>query len=628
MNLENNPEISTGVEAPSKSRTGNGEDAFIHHRLEELARSRPDFVALKNDATQYTFAAFDGLANHVARELRSRIPDREALIAVWSTEPALQLIFTFGVWKAGLTAVILDTRDTETRLHRVLDHAGVDAVIADTGSAREASRVAASATVLQIDPRGAAATAPDADVAPDAPALIVFTSGSEGEPRGVVRTHRGLLLESRYHGSELEMRSEDRVAQLLPLNFSSGLGKALTSVVRGATLCFYDILSQGLEPFYEWVQREGITVLPSPIAFFRRVLHHASRPDTLASCRYVVLGGDKVFRSDVENFRRVFPRECLLVHTYGTTECGVIARHVIRGDTTVADLVPLGTGVEDKEIRILSHGLREMPVDEMGQIAVLGSNLPPGYWKDPEATERKYKSSPDNDGRRMYLTGDVGKIGEDGQLYLYRRNDKQLKVRGYRVDLSEIEAVLNSDEHVVHAVVMTSEEEGNEPKIVAYVTLSGAPEEHKALTHALKQRTAGSLPTYMVPDEFVVLDIIPTTPGGKTDRRTLSAGSSSTARANKEESLTETEQKVIELWKQVFKKEDLALDDDILELGVKSLAGMEMCLLLARKFSIDVPYAQLTVSPTARGLAAFIDGQLAAMKEETLNRGTEMSNRG
>jgi acyl-coenzyme A synthetase/AMP-(fatty) acid ligase len=611
--MEKNLESTAGTDGSAQppDMTGIGDHELLHHRLEELAQIRPDSIALTRNATHYTFAEFDGLANHVARLLIGGTTSREAPIAVWSREPALQLILTFGIWKAGFAALVLDVRDKEPRLRWILDHAGVDAVVADTASAQEASLAGSATPVFRIDIRDTATTAPERELAPDAPALIIYTSGSEGQPKGVIRTHRGMLDVCRKTATRLEGDSTDRVAQLNPLNFSSGMKQALTAVLSGSRLCFYDVLSQGLGPLYDWFRREGITIIPSPIAFFRRVLQHAPDSDSLASCRCVVLGGERLFKRDVETFRRVFPDGCVLIYTYGSTECGGIAVHVIRDDTRVTDPVPVGAPEDGKEIRILSHGFRELRLKEVGLIAVLGSELPPGYWKDPQATEQRYRPSPDGDGRRMCITGDVGRIDEDGLLYLYRRSDKQLKVDGYRIDLSEIETALNSDENVAHAVVMTTEDEAGQSKVIAYVTLSSDSDDQQALTRELRRATATKLPAYMMPDQFIVLDVIPTTLRGKIDRQALSALPLSPERAGKEQALTATEQKVTEVWKRVFQREEVSLDDDILDLGVKSLPGMEMCLVLGKMFSIDVPYTQLTLSPTARQLAAFIESQLA-----------------
>jgi acyl-coenzyme A synthetase/AMP-(fatty) acid ligase len=327
----------------------------------------------------------------------------------------------------------------------------------------------------------------------------------------------------------------------------------------------------------------------------------------------VVVNGERLFKRDIHTFRRVFPKSCKLLYSYGATECGNISRHVIQEDTPVEDPIPVGRPPGDKELRFFRmkrEAYVELSAGEAGEIAVIGSNLSSSYWSDPEMTGRKYRPLPGDDGKRMYMTGDFGRIGKDGLLYLYNRNDRQLKIHGYRVDLSEIEAVLNNDEHVTHAVVVTAEDNSREPRLIAYVALSGDSGEQEVLLGRVKKAATTRLPSYMLPHQYVAIDVMPTTHRGKVDQQALTAMPLASER-EEEEIVSETEKIVIEAWGKIFERDHVSLDDDILELGVTSLLGMEMCLVLGRKFSIEVPYTQLASCPTPRQLSAFIDSKLA-----------------
>lgn len=590
----------------------------LQSRLEQLARNQPESTVLVRHATSCTCSSLDAHANHVGRELIRTSVQPRSVIAVWSADPVIQVMLTFGVWKAGLTAVILDVRDSKPRLRWMLESAGIDAVITEEESAREPSELTSTVPVLSIDPNGSAVTVPEADFAPDAPALITFTSGSEGRPQGVVKTHEELLRECRYHGSELGLNSTDRIVQLCPLNFFAGLKHALTTVLGGSPLYFYDVDSQGLAPFCDWSRQEGITVIPCTVAFLRRLLRHAPDPDSFARCRCVMVGGEKLYRRDIDAFRRVFPESCKLICVYGATECGAVAQHVISEDTPVADPVPAGAPAEGKEVRFFKmkrhRGYVEQPAGETGEIAVVDSSLTPGYWKGSGTNELKYRSSPEGDGKRMYMTGDFGRLGEDGLLYLHGRNDRQVKIRGYRVDLSEVEFALNHDENVAHAVVMTTEDNSRELRLVAYVALTGDSGDQQAALGKIENTAATNLPAYMVPDEFIVLDAMPKAHPGKGDARASSVAPSS-AEKRKDGGLSETEKEVLEIWKSVFKEKDISLDDDVLDLGVSSLLAMEMCLVLGNKFAIEVPYTQLVLSPTVREISVFIDTSLAEKQD-------------
>lgn len=169
-------------------------------------------------------------------------------------------------------------------------------------------------------------------------------------------------------------------------------------------------------------------------------------------------------------------------------------------------------------VRIIDRHGHDRPVGETGEIAVVGSNLPPGYWKDPDLTKTKYRILPGGDHQRMCLTGDMGSVDADGLLYLQGRKDAQLKIRGYRVDLGEIDAVLNSIEGVALAVVIEAESETWGKRLTAFVSFSGEP----ALNpKALRRKAAARLPGYMVPEKILVVDEIPFTSRGKVDKKAL-----------------------------------------------------------------------------------------------------------
>lgn len=491
---------------------------MLHHGLRQRAIARPDSLAVKRDSVEYSYGGLDALANRTARELLDRVGPGDSVIGILSPDPAEQLTVMFAVWKAGKTVVILDPSDPEARLQHIAKDAGADLLVAGEGWHPLASRLSANIMVPAPDPRCPGAAEVDTPRDPDHPALILYTSGSTGRPKGIVRTHANILVEVRHDSELYNVRESDRVSLIMPLHFGYGLKTSLMALLRGAALISYDVSTQGLAPFADWFYREKITLLNPPLSYFRTFLNTLTDDIDAGACRCVVLGGERLFKNDVEKFRRAFPRDCRLIYTYGATESGNIAAHVIQHDTPVSDPVPVGSPVQYVDVRVVDENGSDAPPGEAGEILVIGSNLPPGYWKNPALTRRKYRTLPGDAGERMCLTGDIGTIGEDGLLYLHGREDTQLKVQGYRVDLAELDTMLNSIEGVSHAVAIADDTGAGEKQLVAFVTLSGEP----ALDLAtLRKAVAARLPRYMLPDEMVVVEEMPFTSRGKVDKQAL-----------------------------------------------------------------------------------------------------------
>ena len=425
-----------------------------------------------------------------------------------------------------------------------------------------------------------------------------------------MRTHGNLLHEVRRESNQLGVTATDRMSLMMPLNFSAGLKYALTALLNGVTLISFNTLIKGIAPFSEWIENEGITILIPPVGYFRRFLDTIQNHRTFPACRCVILN-DKIYARDVEKFRRVYGPGCDLIYVFGSTETGGIANYRIDDTTLISDPIPVGSPVDGIEVRIVNAQGQRRPNGRTGEIVVIGSYLPPGYWKDSSLTEQKYKDvpgdEPGEEPRRMYFTGDTGSIGEDGLLYLYGRKDNQLKIRGYRVDMSEIESVLNNIRGVAHAVIMASENSNGEKELNAYVSLSGR---ESLNTTMLRELVAAKLPEYMLPN-MIIIDEMPTNSRGKVDRQELTTIEIPVNEEIGRKPETETERRLVELWESVFEINDVKPTDDILDLGVGSLQVMVMCLKANEIFSIDVPYSQILITPTIEEFSVYIETEVS-----------------
>lgn len=298
---------------------------MLHHGLQYRASVSPGSLALKLGTVEYSYGQLNSIANCAARELLDRIGQRDSLIAILSPDPALQLAVTFAVWKAGMTALILDPNEPQKRLKQIIDDSGANLLVTDKALSGSASRLSGDPMIFELsrsDP-----DADDVDVArdPQHAAVLVYTSGSTGRPKGVIRTHGNFLVEVRHDTAFSGIDDTDRVSLMLPLNFGFGLKCSLRALLSGSALCSYDPLTEGLVPFADWLCKDEITVLIPPVSYFRTFLGTVTSGVEPRACKCVILSGESFYKADVDNFRRVFGSSCKLVRSYGSTETGTVA---------------------------------------------------------------------------------------------------------------------------------------------------------------------------------------------------------------------------------------------------------------------------------------------------------------
>jgi len=522
-----------------------------------------------------TLWTYDDL-NRRAGGLAAAVAERDrGPVALLMAHDAPLIAAILGVLQAGGIYVPLDPSAPSERLADILADAEPLALITDRRHRTLAEQLAGD-RVIEIESIGHGSP-PVPDLETGEGSILFYTSGSTGRPKGVLHSHRSVLHNVKNHTDTLRIVPEDRLTLLSPVTAAASASAIFGALLNGACLCPFSVREQGLTALAEWMERERITVYHSVPTLFRHLLDSLG---PLPELRVVKLGGEPLPVRDVERFRSRFPK-CLLVNGLGITEAGGNLCHfVVRPETKLTGvMVPVGSPLPGIGLELLG---------EEGEIAVRGRHLPPGYWRDPEKTAVAYQLLPT--GEVLYRTGDLGRWRADGALEHLGRKDSQVKVRGHRVDLAEVEAALLDLPGVQAAVVMSYESES----LAAFLVASCPASELRSLL-------ATKLPEPMVPSRFQILPELPLLPGGKIDREALLLRPA----AQDVPAQDPLELQLREIWRRAFGRE-VGLADDFFELGGHSLTAAKIATGIQRSLSMDLPLTAFAAAPTLRKLARLL----------------------
>ena len=578
----------------------------IAERFHVQAEARPGRLAVEEAGGPWTYAALAAAADRVAAAVSSRASGPDARIALLLDHDAAMVAGVLGVLQAGAAYVPLDATHPAERLALIVADSRPSLLLASRRNLDLARALAGGREVLSIDGvlAGPAVEARRRGVPPDRAAYVLYTSGSTGRPKGVLQSHRNVLHFIRAYTNNLHLSPDDGLTLLSSYSVDAAVMDIFGALLNGAALCPIDVRSGGVGALVDALRRRRITVYHSTPTVYRLVLRglgEEALPDPL---RLVVLGGEEVRREDVVTVRDRLPRGCLIVNGFGPTESTVSLQHFIGRETRVErPSVPVGRPVEETEVLLLSA--RGDPGQLHGEIAIRSPHVALGYWGRPDLTAAAFLPDPEGGARRVYRTGDMGRLLPDGNIEFAGRRDRQVKVRGFRIELGEIEAALGAHAAVAEAAAAVPAHRPGESRIVAYwVPRTEARPSDGELRRFLRDR----LPEYMVPSAFVALPALPLTPSGKLDRRALPVPADVATRRDgrDDEPRDALELQLARLWEEVLDTRGVGRRDHFFELGGHSLAAVRLFAEIDRRFGVGLPLATLFKAPTVEQLAAVL----------------------
>jgi amino acid adenylation domain-containing protein len=580
-------------------------------RFEQQARLHGARIAVKTKNETVTYDRLNRAANRAARAILSRAAHSERPVALLFKQGVALITANLAALKTGKPYVQIDYTLPQDRAARVLEDAQANLIVTDQEHlawARELARD--DVAVINIDDldEGLADANPEIAVSPDQIAYIHYTSGSTGEPKGVVSSHRSELNSIRLKTNALHIACDDRIS-LLRSNNVGATSDALLGLLNGATLFALEVKEEGLASLADWLMEEEITVFTCVASVFRHSVRTLTANQRFSRIRLVHVGGEPFYQSDVELYKKHFTDSCLLVNRLGISETKTATYFFIDKHTVIEEpVVPVGYPLDGYEISLLNEHGESVGANCVGEIAVKSPYLALGYWRRPELTAAKFLADPAGGGSRIYLSGDLGYLRPDGCLVHVGRKDFQTKIRGHRVELSEVEIALLDIAGIKQAAVAARDETDDNARLVAYVV----PDEGQPLTvSGLRTALGKKLPSYMMPAAFVFMRRLPLTASGKIDRRALPAPQ----RGRDELEIpfiapqSALEKVLAQLWREILQREEVGIDDDFAELGGDSLLATQIVGRVNDLFALLRPVKTLFETPTVAALAAFVSAQ-------------------
>ncbi|MBI4524346.1 MAG: non-ribosomal peptide synthetase [Deltaproteobacteria bacterium] len=596
----------------------------IAQRFEKMARMYPDRTAVKTRSTTLTYDALNKTANCIARAILAERGEGEEPLALLLENDALITASILGVLKTGKIYVPLDPSYPNARITTILQDTRPGLLITNKknrsvaeGLARLRCRVL---NVDEIDFR-ASTEAPGLSVSPDVRANILYTSGSTGQPKGVIQTHRNILHEIMNYTNAIRIFAADRLVLLSSPSFADAVRTTYGALLNGAGLYPLDLKEEGFAHLADWLIQQRITIFRSVPSVFRQLVNTLTGKEDFTNVRVIYSAGDSVSWSDIESYKRHFSPNCLFVNGLGSTESLTFRWYFLDKETPVtASSVPVGYPVGDKEVVLLDDDGNDAGFDRIGAIAVKSHYLSPGYWNRLDLTPAALRLDSRRQEERIYLTGDVGRMLPDGCLLHLGRNDFQIKIRGQRIEVAEIEMALLNLNMIKGAVVVAREDRSGDRRLVAYIVPKNQP---VPTASYLRNALAEKLPSYMIPSFYVWLDVLPLTPNGKVDR--LSLPRPERIRPSLDRSyappITEGEHRLVQIWEKVLDIRPIGVHDNFFDLGGHSLAATRVISRVIQTFQLDIPLRSLFDSPTVAEMAKVITlNQARKANQEKLER--------
>jgi amino acid adenylation domain-containing protein len=583
------------------SNTADWPSWCMHEKFEEQVAATPDGIAAELDGESLTYAELNAAANRLARRLRDLGVGRDVLVGICMQRSLRRLVGLMGILKAGGGYVPLDPEYPADRLAFMLEDAEVPVIVTDDLS--EPALPEPTAQVVSLDRDWAELSEldganPSFDVAPADLAYVIYTSGSTGRPKAVVIEHRNAVNFCMAEISHWHIGPDDRLLQFASLNFDVSVLDIFVTLLSGATVVLGTTETFTSPPrLGDYIRDQRITVMCLPPAVLNLI-----GDEKFPELRVVIAGGEAFSSALVHKWARPGLR---FVNGYGPTETTVGATMMECEDDGM-DPPPIGLPLTNYTAYVLDKNLNPVPVGVLGELHLGGASVARGYLKRPELTAERFIKDPfsTEEQARLYKTGDMVRRLPDGNLQFLGRFDDQIKIRGLRVELGEIEAVLEQHPDVLQTAVLVGQDRAGEKQLVGYVRVD--PDGVAPSVADLRQHLAARLPSFMVPTHLLVLDKFPLNRSGKVDRSALPKPDNAENAAAYVAPRTLVETVAADMYATLLNLERVGVDDNFFDLGGNSLQAMRLITQLRNELAVDTDVTAIFLAPTPGQLAALL----------------------
>ena len=594
-------------------------DRIIHQLVEAQVERTPDAIALIRGAEWLTYRDLNRKSNVLAHHLRSLGVGPDVMVGVYIERSLEMIVALLGALKAGGAYVPLDPAYPKERLSFIVEDANVSVILTQK---KLADRLAPHrAQVICLDDElniNLSKADPKCNVTAENLAYVIYTSGSTGKPKGVMITHGSLTNLTASGIEEYALCDTDRMLQFASMSFDTSAEEIFTCLTSGGTLVLRtDDMLTSASVFMSACEKLGVTVLDLPTAYWHELAENLTSEDLNIppSLRLVIIGGERALPEHAARWFNHVDQRVKLINSYGPSEATIVA--------TLCELKPpertngvlrevsIGRPIRNARAYVLDESLNPVPVGVTGALYIGGEGLARGYLKRPDLTAESF--IPDllggEAGARLYRTGDLARYLPDGSLEFIGRGDDQVKLRGYRIQLSEIEGVLDEHPAIRQAAVLMIEDRPGNKRLVAYVTQD---KQHDLAVDQLREFLKERLPDYMIPSAYTLLEEFPYTPNGKLDRRALPAPDKS--RAYLEQGYvaprTEVEEEMSRMWADLLHVERVGVEENFFDAGGHSLLATQLLSRIRSNFAVELTLREFFLSPVLKDLAETIEDRM------------------
>ncbi|MBL0388673.1 amino acid adenylation domain-containing protein [Tumebacillus sp. ITR2] len=596
--------LLSGLQAEQEPVTETGEtDDFdwefetgahsLHRRIEEQARRQPHRVAVVCGDESFTYAELDAKANGIAVALSAHGVTSEAIVGVLMERSLDMIAALLGVLKAGGAYLPLDPDAPRERIEFTLEDSGARWLVTQRGLAQE---IEFSGTLFSVEDMVPVVDSASIAVQEEQLAYVIYTSGTTGKPKGVQIQHHNVLQLIDQTAKKFSFDAEDVWTMFHSFAFDFSVWEMYGALMHGGKLIIVPkMIAQDAGAFLNLVQEENVTVLnQTPSAFYSLQQAAVERNEFPERVRLVIFGGEALKPIQLKPWKKNAP-QTRLVNMYGITETTVhVTFKELSGSDLESSVSTIGTPLPLYTCYVLDENRRFLPPGVPGELYVGGSGVARGYLNREHLTEERFVVNPYRPQERLYKSGDLVRLLPNGELEYRGRIDHQVKIRGYRIELGEIEHRLLQHDTVQETVVLAMEQE-----LCAYVVTKS-----EVSLQELRGHLAETLPSYMVPSHFLLLDSLPLTHNGKVDRRALPTPNASVRLLSEYEAPSnDRERQLAEIWQDVLQIERIGVGDDFFASGGHSLKAVRMTARVYERLGLEVSLRDVYQHPTIRHLA-------------------------
>ncbi|GGZ27237.1 hypothetical protein GCM10007049_20010 [Echinicola pacifica] len=593
----------------------------ITQLFEEVAHLYPDQIALQFKTQKLSYSALNRRVNQVANLLLSKGLKDQSRIGVFLPRSADMVIALLAIAKSGNTYIPLDGQLPAERVNHILKDSQAAAVITSRSlkEGLEGNLQLLEVSKLQEEATKKEASTPNVKVDTDAAAYILYTSGSTGLPKGVLVSHRNLCNTLYYMRRKLRIDSDDKVLSITSISFDVAQIELFCLLIGGGTVIMadHDMAKDG-RLLLKALKDHQITRLFSTPATYQMLIQVGwNSPLPLK-----IMSGGEPFSKPLAKQLLGLCKE--VWNAYGPTETTILSTAKLF--ETEEDYDSIGQPIGNTEIYLLDPQKRLLPISKQGEIYIAGEGVTIGYLNNPAQTQEAFVESPSLPGKRLYKTGDMGAFKPNGELRCLGRIDHQVKIRGNRVELGEIELLLNTLPGISNGHVGVLDQSNGSKSLVAYIipnevlmltdnetsdslpqTVKISPEQISSWKTALSRK----LPEYMLPTDWVGMEYFPLNTNGKIDKKALPKPSKKVniSSSQSKDEWTETQKMVAKIWQEGLKINNIQLDDDFFSLGGHSILAVAVMSKLDKALGQTLPLTSLFKSPILRDFCALIDGE-------------------